>query len=92
MRNFRIFVSYCFRKDEKSAKTSTPQTPFKKILPQLLAVGAKNLLLLGYGMTLGFPTIAIPSLKGDPSRPGLEGELVLTKEEISWIGKSKSPQ
>jgi hypothetical protein len=29
----------------------------------MLATSAKNILLLGYGMTLGFPTIVIPSLQ-----------------------------
>ncbi|XP_045509445.1 facilitated trehalose transporter Tret1-like [Colias croceus] len=50
-------------------------------LPQLLAVSVKNLLLLGYGMTLGFPTILIPAVK-DP----MEGEVLhLQNSEISWI-------
>lgn len=55
---------------------------FKTALPQFLAVSAKNLLLLGYGMTLGFSTILIPAVqtpvKGEP--------LHLNKAEISWIG------
>ncbi|XP_026497541.1 facilitated trehalose transporter Tret1-like isoform X2 [Vanessa tameamea] len=54
---------------------------FRTALPQLLAVSVKNLLLLGYGMTLGFPTILIPAVK-EP----VEGEnLHLESSEISWI-------
>ncbi|XP_038216920.1 facilitated trehalose transporter Tret1-like [Zerene cesonia] len=54
---------------------------FRTALPQLLAVSVKNLLLLGYGMTLGFPTILIPAVK-DP----MEGEILhLQNSEISWI-------
>lgn len=50
-------------------------------LPQVLAVSIKNVLLLGYGMTLGFPTIVIPALEGDDQTE----PLVLTSEQISWI-------
>ncbi|KAL0852084.1 hypothetical protein ABMA28_000328 [Loxostege sticticalis] len=54
---------------------------FRTALPQLLAVSVKNLLLLGYGMTLGFPTILIPAVENP--RPG--EILHLHKSEISWI-------
>ncbi|XP_041987738.1 facilitated trehalose transporter Tret1-like [Aricia agestis] len=54
---------------------------FRTALPQIIAVSVKNLLLLSYGMTLGFPTIVIPAVK-DP----IEGEkLHLQNSEISWI-------
>ncbi|CAH0716177.1 unnamed protein product, partial [Brenthis ino] len=54
---------------------------FRTALPQLLAVSVKNLLLLSYGMTLGFTTILIPAVK-DP----IEGEVLhLENSEISWI-------
>lgn len=52
-------------------------------LPQVLAVSIKNVLLLGYGMTLGFPTIVIPALEGDDQTE----PLVLTSEQISWISE-----
>lgn len=55
---------------------------------QVLATTAKNLLLLGYGMTIGFPTILIPQVSA--SRNGTEYEaevLSLSLEEISWISK-----
>ncbi|XP_028168529.1 facilitated trehalose transporter Tret1-like isoform X1 [Ostrinia furnacalis] len=54
---------------------------FRTALPQLIAVSVKNLLLLGYGMTLGFPTILIPAVENP--RPG--EVLHLQKSEISWI-------
>jgi hypothetical protein len=49
---------------------------------QALATSAKNMLLLAYGMSLGFPTILIPALQ-----KGLEPNLELTAEEISWLGQ-----
>ncbi|CAB3225461.1 unnamed protein product [Arctia plantaginis] len=54
---------------------------FQTALPQFLAVSAKNLLLLGYGMTLGFSTILIPAVQS----PRTDEILYLTKSEISWI-------
>jgi hypothetical protein len=37
---------------------------FRRILPQVLASSAKNLLLLDLGMAVSFPTIVIPALRG----------------------------
>lgn len=52
-------------------------------LPQIIAVTIKNVLLLGYGMTLGFPTIVIPRVQGgDPDET-----LILNAEQVSWISK-----
>lgn len=52
-------------------------------LPQIIAVTIKNMLFIEFGMTLGFPTILIPSLSGgDPTE-----NIKLDSEEISWIGK-----
>ncbi|XP_026730626.1 facilitated trehalose transporter Tret1 [Trichoplusia ni] len=54
---------------------------FATALPQFLAVSAKNLLLLGYGMTLGFSTILMPAVQNPK-----DGEILhLNKSEISWI-------
>lgn len=39
-------------------------SPFRRILPQVLASSAKNLLLLDLGMAVSFPTIVIPALRG----------------------------
>ncbi|XP_055642354.1 proton myo-inositol cotransporter hmit-1.3-like isoform X2 [Toxorhynchites rutilus septentrionalis] len=55
-------------------------------LAQLTAVSVKNILLLGYGMTLGFPTIVIPAIQGGEGRgPSIEKDFTLSKEEISWL-------
>lgn len=65
-------------------------------MPQFLAVGVKNLLLFGYGMTLGFPTIVIPAIQGgDGHYDEHPHDIVLNKEEISWfsnVGKLKVEQ
>lgn len=55
-------------------------------MPQFLAVGVKNLLLFGYGMTLGFPTIVIPAIQGgDGHYDEHPHDIILNKEEISWF-------
>jgi hypothetical protein len=46
--------------DTKLKEIST----FRRILPQILASTAKNLLLLDLGMAISFPTIVIPALRG----------------------------
>nr|CAD7202134.1 unnamed protein product [Timema douglasi] len=62
----------------------------------VLATSAKNLLLTGYGMTLGFSTIVIPSVDAslrentlnssyNSSQSSFLDPLQLTKEEISWF-------
>lgn len=44
--------------------------------------------ITGYGMTLGFPTIFIPAVQGGDGREnGDENDLILTKEQISWLSK-----
>lgn len=47
---------------------------------QAVAVSVKNIILLGFGMSLGFPTILIPALR--------TGDWVLNDEELSWLGKN----
>jgi SP family facilitated glucose transporter-like MFS transporter 8 len=59
------------------------------IMLQVLATSAKNMVLLGWGMTLGFPTIVIPSLlphHGNMTDPR-EDTLTLSEEQISWFSK-----
>ncbi|KAH0550116.1 facilitated trehalose transporter Tret1-like isoform X1 [Cotesia glomerata] len=51
----------------------------RQALPQVFAVSAKNLLLLTFGTTLGFPTILIPSLQK------VDADITVTREEITWI-------
>ena len=48
---------------EKNEKLKSIST-FRRILPQILASSAKNLLLLDLGMAVSFPTIVIPALRG----------------------------
>ncbi|XP_067642478.1 solute carrier family 2, facilitated glucose transporter member 8 isoform X2 [Eurosta solidaginis] len=55
----------------------------RRALPQFLAVGAKNILLFVYGMTLGFPTIVIPAIQGGDGRE--PSDIVLNRDEISWF-------
>ncbi|KAG5683149.1 hypothetical protein PVAND_012447 [Polypedilum vanderplanki] len=57
---------------------------FREVLPQILAVFVKNILLIGFGMTLGFPTILIASLQ-NLSNNETDYNLLLNKEQISWI-------
>lgn len=61
---------------------------FRTALPQFLAVGVKNVLLFGYGMTLGFPTIVIPAIQGgDGHYDEHPNDIKLNKEEISWFSE-----
>lgn len=49
-------------------------------------MGVKNLLLFGYGMTLGFPTIVIPAIQGgDGHYDEHPHDITLNKEQISWF-------
>lgn len=69
-----------------SGVTDIEVSNFRRALPQFLAVSIKNLLLFGYGMTLGFPTIVIPAIQGGEGRSEAHnGEIVLNKDEISWF-------
>ncbi|XP_027847186.2 facilitated trehalose transporter Tret1 [Aphis gossypii] len=69
-------------------RTKSKKT-FKNALPQILAVSAKNCLLLTYGMTLGLPTIAIPALYSNSvsntTSVRHDDLLQLNKEQISWF-------
>nr|QGW50611.1 gustatory receptor 1 [Propsilocerus akamusi] len=55
---------------------------FRLNLPQVLAVSVKNVVLIGFGMALGFPTILIPSLQ-EITDSG--NDLILNSTQISWI-------
>ncbi|KAL2727536.1 facilitated trehalose transporter Tret1-like isoform X1 [Vespula maculifrons] len=56
-----------------------PISKYREALPQCCAVGAKNLVLITFGSTLGFSTILIPELQSKNS------EIPTTTEEITWI-------
>lgn len=67
------------------SSTAVPAaTDFQRAVPQFLAVGVKNVLLFGYGMTLGFPTIVIPAIQGGEGRDP-DADIVLNRDEISWF-------
>lgn len=71
--------------DNKKSEVST----FRRILPQVLASSAKNFLLLDLGMSIAFPTIVIPALRGLKNRD--ENEFLwLTDVQASWFGKTGS--
>ncbi|XP_050307280.1 facilitated trehalose transporter Tret1-like [Anthonomus grandis grandis] len=55
---------------------------FRRYLPQIIAVGVKNGLLLIYGLSLGMPTILIPNLSSDNPKE----TILLDEEGISWVG------
>ncbi|KAI4501298.1 hypothetical protein M0802_003671 [Mischocyttarus mexicanus] len=56
-----------------------PVSKYREALPQCCAVGAKNLVLITFGSTLGFSTILIPELQSKNS------DIPATIEEITWI-------
>lgn len=68
--------------ESKKQEVST----FRRILPQVLASSAKNFLLLDLGMSIAFPTIVIPALRGLKNRDANEF-LMLTDVQASWFGK-----
>ncbi|XP_050068628.1 proton myo-inositol cotransporter-like [Anopheles maculipalpis] len=71
---------------KKQPEPVQPAEGRKSLLAQACAVGVKNVLLLGYGMTLGFPTIVIPAIQGGDGRePALERDVILSREQISWL-------
>lgn len=89
LKNFKCkfrckFNLFKMESDKKQPSTYTKK-PFlsKNALAQIVAVSIKNLLLLAYGMTLGFPTILIPSLSKANAK---DAKFSLEQEGISWIG------
>lgn len=64
-------------------RTMQVVSPFRRCLPQFLAVNIKNTLLLVYGLTMGMPTILIPNLNGSNSKE----VIVMNQDGISWLGK-----
>ncbi|KAL7033165.1 hypothetical protein ACKWTF_007494 [Chironomus riparius] len=67
-------------KNENLKEIST----FQRILPQILASSAKNLLLLDLGMAVSFPTIVIPALRGLKMHDNND-ILSFTAEQASWF-------
>ncbi|XP_036149477.1 facilitated trehalose transporter Tret1 [Monomorium pharaonis] len=70
------------RSDDKKSETQDEEAYISKLrqaIPQCCAVGAKNLLLITFGSTLGFSTILIPALQKEDS------DIKVTMEELTWI-------
>lgn len=67
-------------------KPLQPISRFRRILPQVLASTAKNLLLLDLGMAVSFPTIVIPALRGLKAHDNNDF-LTFTDSQASWFGK-----
>jgi len=61
-----------------------PVSTFRRLLPQILASAAKNMLILDLGMAISFPTIAIPALRGTKNRDPDEF-LVFDDHQASWF-------
>ncbi|KAJ8984079.1 hypothetical protein NQ317_006577 [Molorchus minor] len=81
----RVFMddSLCSVFAEPEKEPGKERYALREALPQILAVGVKNVLLLGFGMTLGFPTILIPSLSGNDKNE----KISLGEDAISWIAR-----
>lgn len=60
-------------------------SPFRRILPQVFASAAQNLLILDLAMAMNFPTIAIPPLRGIRNRDDDE-VITFTETHASWFG------
>jgi len=69
-----------FRNDDKTSDEAYI-SKLRQAIPQCCAVGAKNLLLITFGSTLGFSTILIPALQKEDS------DIKVTMEELTWISK-----
>ncbi|XP_011864673.1 PREDICTED: facilitated trehalose transporter Tret1 isoform X1 [Vollenhovia emeryi] len=69
------------RNDDKTSVTDEEAyiSKLRQAVPQCCAVGAKNLLLITFGTTLGFSTILIPALQKE------DADIKVTMEELTWI-------
>ncbi|KAF6203369.1 hypothetical protein GE061_003788 [Apolygus lucorum] len=71
---------YSYNMGKEKEEEKPPVSNLRRMIPQILAVTAKNTLLLNFGLSLAFPTIVIPALqKPNP-------DIIMTKEQISWFG------
>lgn len=68
--------------NEKAAdsENKNEESTIRRLIPQILAVTAKNTLALNFGLSIGFPTIVIPALLAP------DADIKLSKEQISWLG------
>lgn len=76
---FIVFLCSDLNNEEKKSE-------FDKALPQIIATVIKNVLLMAFGMTLGYPTILIARFsENNPNET-----FTLGPDAISWISKSFS--
>ncbi|XP_063709503.1 facilitated trehalose transporter Tret1-like [Culicoides brevitarsis] len=61
-----------------------PISAFRRILPQVFASAAQNLLILDLAMAMNFPTIAIPALRGIRNRD-IDEVITFTETHASWF-------
>ncbi|KAK0071851.1 hypothetical protein PV325_012286, partial [Microctonus aethiopoides] len=62
-----------------NSSASKKISKLREAIPQICAVSAKNLLLVTFGSTLGFPTIFLAALQSD------NPDIAVTREQITWI-------
>lgn len=79
----QIGISFC-RTKPLAIKNAhpPPKSSMRQALPQIIAASVKNVVLLSFGMTLGYPTILIPSFLN----ANTTDSFTLNPEQISWIG------
>lgn len=69
-----------------SEATVIPVSPFRRILPQILACVAKSLILVDIGLALGFPTTLISALStADGESSTTSNHLHFDKDQSSWF-------
>ncbi|KAB0797809.1 hypothetical protein PPYR_08802 [Photinus pyralis] len=62
--------------------SSNRLSSLRKAMPQILAVMVKNVVLISFGLTVGYVTILIPALSENVA----SNEFHLDNSQISWIG------
>ncbi|XP_034098796.2 LOW QUALITY PROTEIN: solute carrier family 2, facilitated glucose transporter member 6-like [Drosophila albomicans] len=76
-----LFMQKDYHNQNSTEQDDEEVSDFRRALPQIIAVNIQNLLQFGYGMTQGFPTIAIPAIQSSLDSSAIK----LDKEAISWL-------
>lgn len=63
----------------------------RRLLAQVLASSAKNLLIFNFGLSMTFPTILIPALSGLNVSLNPNEKLRISMDESTWIGMKFTP-
>lgn len=74
------------QKDNRTSESNEQISTHRRILPQLLASQAKNLIILDIGMSIAIPSIVIPALTGLNKDNNPDEIIHLTAEQSSWLG------